>query len=128
MSYEISATFNQMVILRDKLGECSGALFKLARTDHRLPRKGDLQDLFDVWSIRTKWLPDGRLQLLGVAGTALPNDASVLFKTIAPFVDTSSWPEPPTIECHGEEGQMWRYLFSDGQVYHQHPRITWVND
>jgi hypothetical protein len=43
-----------------------------------------------------------------------------LFETIAPFVKCGSY-----IEMRGEEGELWRYFFKGGKMFHKEPIVSW---
>ena len=52
-------------------------------------------------------------------GEKLWNDFA-LFKALAPFVDAGSY-----IECNGEEGEMWRWVFDGATCTEVRPTVTW---
>lgn len=47
-------------------------------------------------------------------------NCEVLFEALAPYVNEGSF-----IECQGEDGAMWRYVFRDGKVKEIQPKIVW---
>ena len=131
MSYYITAKIIDVVIPADKLGECLGAVYKVTREDvdgeeFLLRDKTSLRELLEYWGIYTRPTEDGGMKLDYVEEGF---DGSIgIFEAIAPFVNTDTWPGSPLVECCGEDGAMWRFLFEGGKVIRQHPVVTWVND
>jgi hypothetical protein len=55
-------------------------------------------------------------------GEKIGNDFDI-FKIIAQFVKNNSY-----IECHGEDGYLWRWVFKNGKCKEINPKIVWEND
>ena len=62
---------------------------------------------------------EGNITAICFAGEKLGDDEH-FFGSLAEFVDDGSF-----IEMHGEEGSMWRWVFSGGKVAKKHARVSW---
>lgn len=63
---------------------------------------------------------DGNVIDLDFAGDKLLYDEETMFKKIAPVVEDGSF-----IEMRGEDGAMWRWVFSGGTVREVKAKIVW---
>ena len=63
---------------------------------------------------------DGNVIDLDFAGDKLSYEEDKMFQKIAPFVEDGSF-----IEMRGEDGAMWRWYFSDGQVREVQAKVVW---
>ncbi len=78
-----------------------------------------LTDAFHAWRYDAHEDPEGNVHLDYFSGEKWGDD-EVLYGAIAPFV-----PEDGYIECRGEDGHQWRYLF-DGKGYkEQSAKVSW---
>ncbi len=75
-----------------------------------------LEEAFSEWRYDTKTDAEG-VHLTGFNGEKWADD-EVLFKGIAPFATGM-------IEVHGEDGALWGYKFSAGQVAKLQGRVTY---
>jgi len=66
---------------------------------------------------------DGNVIDLDFAGDKLAYDEDKMFQKIAPFVEDGSF-----IEMRGEDGAMWRWVFSDGKVREIKSKVIWDED
>ena len=78
-----------------------------------------LVDALEAWRYDAHEDPNGDVHLNYFRGEKWGDD-EVLYEALAPFVE-----EGATIECRGEDGCQWRYLFEGGKVKDQTARITW---
>lgn len=69
---------------------------------------------------------NGDIVGLEFTGEKSSGDDDVALAAIAPFV-RSNFPSDnlPYIEMQGEQGEMWRWIFVDGEVREVEPTITW---
>jgi len=68
----------------------------------------------------TEYDSDGNL--IGVSYDDKKGQEDIFFAAIAPWVQDDSW-----IEWRGEGGDMFRWMFSGGQMKFQGPHIKWVD-
>ena len=80
----------------------------------------DLLDAFTTWRFEPHTCNEDGDIALGYWNGEKLGDESILFETIAPFVK-----EGGTIEAQGEEGEKWRFLFTNGQMKTQQAVISW---
>ena len=62
---------------------------------------------------------DGDYELEYFTGEKYGSDDTI-FNVLAPFVEEGAY-----IEMQGEEGELWRWKFTDGQCKEITPKITW---
>ena len=62
---------------------------------------------------------DGNITAISFAGEKLGDDEH-FFGALAEFVDDGSF-----IEMHGEDGSMWRWIFSGGKLTEKHATVSW---
>jgi len=64
---------------------------------------------------------DGDYNIVGInfGGEKLGDD-EILFRTVAPFVESGSY-----IEMRGEDGCLWRWRFDDGGFRTQDSKLVW---
>lgn len=79
----------------------------------------DMQDVLKAWRYEASYVASGDLVLDYFLGEKAGDDEQ-LFARIAPFVKSGSF-----IEYHGEEGEKWRYVFTDGAFTEQHGKTIW---
>lgn len=48
------------------------------------------------------------------------SDEVMIFAELAPFVESGSY-----IECRGDDGEMWRWIFQDGKLEEKKAKIVW---
>jgi hypothetical protein len=66
---------------------------------------------------------DGNITSVDFYGDKVAYDESDMFSKIAPFVADGSF-----IEMRGDDGDMWRWVFSGGAVREVRATITWPDD
>lgn len=81
----------------------------------------DFASLIKAWGLEVQIDKNGNIEDIFFADYYHHSaDEDVLFYAIAPYVEKDSF-----IEIHGEDGEMWRYVF-DGTSYEEiYPTITW---
>jgi hypothetical protein len=62
---------------------------------------------------------DGNITSISFSGEKLGDDQH-FFEAIAEFVDDGSF-----IEMRGEDGALWRWIFSGGKVTEKHATVSW---
>lgn len=63
---------------------------------------------------------EGEIVDIQFNGEKLSGDELEIFEVIAPYVDEGSF-----IEMHGENNDMWRWVFEGGKCKEIHPEIKW---
>lgn len=139
MGYYVDMDLREVVIPADKVEGCLAAINEMHK-DHNLeayasggsfggdsaskpvrerkwyswvtnpPPEGfpDLKDALEAWRYEVSVLGDGSVKIEYFAGEKYGNDER-LFRSIAPFVV-----EGATIDCRGEDGALWRFVFENG--------------
>tara|TARA_Y100000310_G_scaffold334383_1_gene414044 strand:+ start:824 stop:1306 length:483 start_codon:yes stop_codon:yes gene_type:complete len=94
--------------------------------------KEDLPAFFDEWRYDAAWedslspveqLVTGKdysTVHISFFSSSKWGDEEKLWSALAPFIE-----EGATIECRGEDGTLWRYLFTGGEMVEQSGKIVW---
>lgn len=101
---------------RETIRDSTGMHFSWVDTEKFLQAK-TLSEAMMAW----RWDVHTEDGVIGIEfmGEKLGDDL-VLFKAIAPFVESGSY-----IEMRGEDGALWRWVFEDGQVKEKVATVTW---
>ena len=78
-----------------------------------------LDEALQAWRWELYRDGDGTIGNIGFCGEKY-GDENVLFRAIAPFVESGSY-----IEMNGEDGSLWRWIFKNGTVDEVSATITW---
>jgi len=83
----------------------------------------DIRDAFTAWRYEPIQEEDGSVSVDSFHGEKWGDDP-ILYAAIAPFVLQEAGNEA-IIECRGEDGNHWRYLFKDGGMVEQSAKVSW---
>ena len=92
--------------------------FAWVETDKVL-RASSLSEAMEAFRWPVEHDAEGNITAISFAGEKLGDDEH-LFGSIAEFVGDGSF-----IEMHGEDGAMWRWIFSGGKVVEKHATVSW---
>ena len=92
--------------------------FAWVETDEVL-RASSLSEAMEAFRWPVEHDAEGNITSIAFAGEKLGDDTP-FFGVLAEFVDDDSF-----IEMHGEDGAMWRWIFSGGEVVEKHATVSW---
>jgi hypothetical protein len=81
-----------------------------------------LEEAMGAWRWTAYEDPNGNIDSIAFEGEKAGDD-TVLFEAIAPFVEHGSY-----IMMEGEDGYIWRWMFTDGAVEEEEGPITFPHD
>lgn len=83
----------------------------------------ELKDATDLRQalLSFNWETDKTYTWLWFTGDRYSEYYPLIFSLLAPFVTSGSW-----VEMQGQEGEIWRWEFTDGEVYEQEGIIAWT--
>lgn len=88
--------------------------------DSNFAQASTVAEILEAWRWEAQCDPTtGDLTHLLFFGEKL-GDEETLFQALAPFVDRGSF-----IEMHGEDGELWRWVFDGQHMREQFPQMTW---
>lgn len=99
-------------------GKQTDRWFSWVNTDSVLSAQ-TLVDALDAWRWDAKLDNDENIYHIFFRGEKAGSDDN-LMKAIAPFVKCGSY-----IQMRGEEGEVWRWFFKGGKMYHQEAKLVW---
>ncbi|MEQ9617053.1 MAG: hypothetical protein RLN60_03365 [Phycisphaerales bacterium] len=115
MGYHIQQHDSEFSIRRGHVTEAFERL--LAHFPKELEWATDLSDALMAFG----WDTDDTYTWLWFIGEKHSDDHAQVFSLIAPFVESGSW-----IEMQGQEGEIWRWEFTDGELYEQEGVFAWT--
>jgi hypothetical protein len=83
-------------------------------------RAHNLSQIFSAFDYDIEIDQDGDIIDLDFFGEKLTGDEMKLWQVIAPFVDVGSY-----IQCSGERGDVWRWVFNGTTCREIYPEVTW---
>jgi len=103
---------------KETIRDSSGRHFSWVHTQTFLDAE-TLREAMEAWRwpVEVDW--DGNIVDIDFAGQKLGDD-ELFFRTLAPFVEDGSY-----IAIQGEDDDIWRWVFENGQMREQHAVITW---
>ena len=143
MGYHVSMEISDLIIPAEKIAECLAAINEL-HTEDNLQNNGrggnsdgkkwyswvdnpkdadgfkDMKEAITSWRYSGDFDDAGNFMIEYFDGEKWGGDEDCLYRAIAPFVNDGG-----TIECLGEEGERWRYLFAEGKMTEQTGRTVW---
>jgi len=133
MGYCVRMDIGGVEIPADKIKECLEAINGLPEK-HKTkgfgwvsyPEGGfrSLGDALHGWRFEYRVIEgEGSVEVSYFSGEEWSGDEECLFDALGPFVS-----EGAIIECIGEDGEKWRYLFEGGNCRHQTAVITWEDN
>lgn len=141
MGYCVNMEIGGLIIPAEKIAECLAAINELHTEDNlnknadggsstekwyswvNNPKDGGFKDMKEAIS---SWRYSGDFDDLGnfhfeyFEGEKWGGDEDYLYHAIAPFVNDGG-----LIECRGEDGAQWRYLFAEGKMTEQTGSTIW---
>lgn len=85
----------------------------------KLASSTSVADALKAWRWNPDFDEDGNINYIWFEGQKYGDDP-VLFEQIAPWVRDDSF-----IEMQGEQGEIWRWVFQNGEVIEKDAKITW---
>lgn len=134
MGYLIDQTDSSFRIRRGLEAECLKAIKALAGKETIHDASGghfawvnpsdftsakNLDEAFDAWRYQLSRHSEGYIDGIEFCGEKYGDD-EILFKAIAPYVDSGSF-----IEFKGEDGAQWRWVFKDNKVKKVRAKVSW---
>ena len=80
----------------------------------------DIKEALYMWRWEAEFDKDGNIDGIQFRGEKYGCDEIVMLSVIAPYVENGSY-----IEMQGEDGELWRWVFNDGQCREVNSRIVW---
>ena len=84
-----------------------------------LVKSKSLSEFMDEWRWEIDFDENGNVNDICFCGEKLGDD-EILFEALAPFVEEGSY-----IEMRGEESDLWRWVFQNGECVEKTPEIIW---
>jgi len=103
---------------KETIHDSSGTHFSWVDTNRFLSAE-TLEDALEAWRWEVSLDKSGDIKYIYFIGEKSGDD-EMLFKAIAPFVESDCY-----IEMQGEDGAMWRWVFSDGKMQERYARVSW---
>ncbi len=122
MGYTFDVNESKFKVLAANIKKMRKVLLKSKDSIKLLQGIADDTDLDEImeelrWPVETN--DDGDITSIEFSGEKLWDDVK-LFRLIAEFVEDGSY-----IECSGEEGTLWRWVFVGGKFAEKYPKISW---
>ena len=102
----------------ETIKDSSGAHFSWVGTKEFL-EASTLNEAFEAWRWNIALDEEGSVVDLYFEGEKIGDD-KILFDAIAPYVKEGSF-----IEMQGEDGALWRWVFSNGECEERYATIVW---
>lgn len=80
----------------------------------------NIEQAFEMWRWEAEFDKAGNIDGIQFRGEKYGGDEIDMLKVIAPYVENGSY-----IEMQGEEGELWRWVFNDGNCREVNSRIVW---
>jgi hypothetical protein len=126
MGYCVSISIGGVFIPTKNIDKCLEAINKLNQS-YNSPPADDILNAFDDWSHPVSL--DGEGITVDEFNGEKWRDQDEFYKVIAPFVEPKASEfnkeREGVIECLGEDGEKWRYIFKDGKIKHETAVVSW---
>lgn len=125
MGYYMSLQDSSFEIKKNKISSAAKAIRSLddgtrySWVDNGFSKAKSIEVLFAAWRFECERDANGDILYMVWDGEK-SGDERVLFNAIAPYVEKGSF-----LEWHGEDGEMWRWIFDGKQMKEIKPKITW---
>lgn len=129
MGYEIDVEKIVFGIRKEKfqdvLKAIAGIPYRLSWTEYKriqeLAAGSDITGMFEELMWPVEFDSEGNIVSMECAAPDhKQGDEAGWMERIAPYVDSGSY-----IQVHGEDGDLWRWVFKDGKFHEVRPMISW---
>lgn len=125
MGYYIKQRNTQFVIRKKNFEKVIEAINKLEPggwVSSEAQTSKDIEEVFEAWRWNVYMDQKGNIVNIDFNGEKAGDD-SKLFHAVAPYVEDGSF-----IEMSGEEGEIWRWTFRDGEMIEEGCELCWDNE